>query len=219
MTRYLVVVERTGSGFSAFSPDLPGCVSTGRTREAVEANMREAIGFHIEGLRQEGYAVPEPSSESTYIEVADSFAAAVEPARVSMHNSDVRWEIEAGLADSAAGRTVPVGEVRRRFGLPEQPYDERWLPTATDVTLTDESLTVELSDGRTLSVPLAWYPRLTQATQEERDRWRLVGGGEGIHWTDLDEDISVEDLLAGRPSGESQRSLQRWLEHRRDSAS
>jgi predicted RNase H-like HicB family nuclease len=70
MKRYLVVVEHTDTGFSAYSPDLPGCVSTGRTREEVEANMREAIEFHIEGLRLEGYAVPEPSSESTYIDVA-----------------------------------------------------------------------------------------------------------------------------------------------------
>ncbi len=92
------------------------------------------------------------------------------------------------------------------------------VPEATDVTVTDESLTVDLSDGRTISVPLAWYPRLTHATPEERNRWRLIGRGEGIHWTDLDEDISVEGLLAGRPSGESQRSLKRWLELRRGAA-
>ena len=88
---------------------------------------------------------------------------------------------------------------------------------AFDVIVTDESLTVELSDGRTISVPLAWYPRLTHATPEDRNRWRLIGRGEGIHWTGLDEDISVEGLLAGRSSGESQRSLLRWLEGRRDS--
>ena len=84
--------------------------------------------------------------------------------------------------------------------------------------MTDDSLTVELSDGRTISVPLAWYPRLTHATGDERSRWRLIGRGEGIHWSDLDEDISVEGLLAGRPSGESQRSLKRWLELRRGAA-
>jgi predicted RNase H-like HicB family nuclease len=70
MKRYLVVVERTGTGYSAYSPDLPGCISTGRTREDIEANMREAIEFHIEGLRLEGLPVPEPSSESAYINVA-----------------------------------------------------------------------------------------------------------------------------------------------------
>ncbi|HEV2735763.1 MAG TPA: type II toxin-antitoxin system HicB family antitoxin [Longimicrobiaceae bacterium] len=67
MKRYLVVVEPTDTGFSAYHPDLSGCVSTGRTREEVEANMREAIEFHIEGLRLEGYPVPEPGSGSTDI--------------------------------------------------------------------------------------------------------------------------------------------------------
>lgn len=70
MKRYLVVVEPTGSGFSAYSPDLPGCISTGRTRAEVEANIREAIEFHIEGLRREGLPIPEPSSASTYVDVA-----------------------------------------------------------------------------------------------------------------------------------------------------
>jgi hypothetical protein len=85
---------------------------------------------------------------------------------------------------------------------------------AQDVTLSDESLTVELVDGRSVSVPLAWYPRLTHATPPEKENWRLIGRGEGIHWPDLDEDISVEGLLAGRPSGESQASFQRWLQSR-----
>jgi predicted RNase H-like HicB family nuclease len=219
MKRYLVVVEPADTGFSAYLPDVPGCVSTGHTREEVEANIREAIESHIDGLRLEGYPVPEPRSESTYIDVADRLVAAIESARVSMHTPYVRKAIKAGLADSAAGRTVPVDEVRRRFGLPDYAHDESRLPTATNVTVTDESITVEVSDGRTISVPLAWYPRLTHATQEERNRWRLVGGGEGIHWTDLDEDIGVENLPAGRPSRGSRRSLQRWLEHRRDSAS
>ena len=86
---------------------------------------------------------------------------------------------------------------------------------AQDVTLSDESLTVELVDGRSVSIPLAWYPRLTHATPTERKNWRLIGRGEGIHWPDLDEDISVEGLLAGRPSGESQASFQRWLQSRK----
>jgi hypothetical protein len=86
---------------------------------------------------------------------------------------------------------------------------------AQGVTVTDDTLAVDLTDGRTVSVPLAWYPRLAHASPTERSKWRLVGAGEGIHWPDLDEDISVEGLLAGRPSGESQRSLERWLEARR----
>ena len=78
------------------------------------------------------------------------------------------------------------------------------VPDAEDVTVTEDTLTAELSDGRTISVPLAWYPRLVHATEEERGNWRLIGGGQGIHWPDLDEDVSVEGLLAGRPSSESQ---------------
>jgi Protein of unknown function (DUF2442) len=85
---------------------------------------------------------------------------------------------------------------------------------AQQVAVTEDTLTVDLIDGRTISVPLGWYPRLLHGSPKERQHWRLIGSGEGIHWPDLDEDISVENLLAGKPSGESQRSLQRWLEER-----
>ncbi len=85
------------------------------------------------------------------------------------------------------------------------------VPSIENVSVSEEALSVDLSDGRTLSVPLVWYPRLMHATPEERNHWRLIGGGHGIHWEALDEDISVENLLAGKPSGESQRSLKRWL--------
>ncbi len=88
---------------------------------------------------------------------------------------------------------------------------------ALEVKVTEDALTVDLADGRTLVVPLAWYPRLLHGTRLERGQWRLIGGGVGIHWTALDEDISVEGLLAGRPSGESQRSLKRWLDARKSS--
>lgn len=67
--KYLVVIEPTGTGFSAYSPDLPGCVSTGTTRAEVEVNMREAIELHLEGLREEGYPVPVPSTSSAYVEI------------------------------------------------------------------------------------------------------------------------------------------------------
>jgi len=83
-----------------------------------------------------------------------------------------------------------------------------------NVIVTSDSLTVDLDDGRTISVPLAWYPRLLHATSDERNNWRLIGKGEGIHWPDLDEDISVDNLLNAKPSGESQRSFKRWLEKR-----
>jgi hypothetical protein len=89
------------------------------------------------------------------------------------------------------------------------------LPLAVSVTITDDTLCVDLSDGRSISVPLAWYPRLMNASEPERDNWRLIGHGAGIHWEDIDEDISVEGLLAGRPSGESQSSLSRWLAGRK----
>ena len=89
------------------------------------------------------------------------------------------------------------------------------VPAATNIAVTDDTLTVDLSDGRTISVPLAWYPRLVHGTPKERSDWRLIGRGEGIHWPQLDDDISVEGLIAGKPSGESQRSLAKWLEARR----
>jgi len=91
---------------------------------------------------------------------------------------------------------------------------ELQIPNIENVIVTEDTLTVELSDGRTLSVPLAWFPRLSHATAEERNNWRLIGKGHGIHWENLDEDISIEGLLAGRPSGEGQASFKKWLEGR-----
>jgi hypothetical protein len=82
---------------------------------------------------------------------------------------------------------------------------------ADSVRITEDTLAVDLFDGRTISVPLAWFPRLFHGTRKERSNWRLVARGEGIHWPELDEDISVEGLLEGRPSGESQASLEKWL--------
>ncbi|MHB1397259.1 MAG: DUF2442 domain-containing protein [Trichloromonadaceae bacterium] len=88
------------------------------------------------------------------------------------------------------------------------------VPEAVDVRVSEDTLSVELSDGRTISVPLGWYPRLEHAKVDERTNWRLIGKGRGIHWEDIDEDVSIEGLLAGRPSGESQASFRRWLEGR-----
>lgn len=85
------------------------------------------------------------------------------------------------------------------------------VPNAVDVMVTEDTLSVDLSDGRTISVPLAWFPRLVYATPEQRKNWRFIGKGEGIHWEDIDEDISVEGLLSGKPSGESQVSFKKWL--------
>lgn len=100
-----------------------------------------------------------------------------------------------------------------RHGMPISALDFK-LPDIENVLITDDTLTVELSDGRTLSVPLAWFPRLLHASPAERRNWRLVGRGHGVHWDDLDEDISIEGLLAGKPSGESQNSFAKWLQGR-----
>ncbi len=89
---------------------------------------------------------------------------------------------------------------------------------ALQVTVTDDTLTVDLVDGRTVSVPLAWYPRLAHATPAERGHWRVIGDGEGVHWSTLDEDISLDGLLAGRASGESQASLEKWLLSRKQAS-
>lgn len=88
------------------------------------------------------------------------------------------------------------------------------VPQATDVRVRDDALCVELSDGRTITVPLSWYPRLEHGTPSERGRRRLIADGEGIHWPDLDEDIRVAALLAGARSSESSKSLRDWLRRR-----
>ena len=89
------------------------------------------------------------------------------------------------------------------------------IPSALNVKLTQDTISLDLSDGRTISAPLAWFPRLLNATVAERKKWRFIGKGEGIHWEDIDEDLSVEGLLAGRPSGECQKSFEKWLNKRK----
>ena len=88
-------------------------------------------------------------------------------------------------------------------------------PVAVHVTVTEDKLTVDLADGRSLVVPLAWYPRLVQGTPAERHHWQLLGDGYAIEWPDLDEHIGVEGLLAGRRSGESPQSFAHWIASRR----
>jgi len=88
------------------------------------------------------------------------------------------------------------------------------IPFAKKVIITDDTLAVDLSDGRSISVPLSWFPRLIQATVQERQNWRFIGKGHGIHWEDIDEDISIEGLILGKPSGESQASFKKWLNKR-----
>lgn len=92
--------------------------------------------------------------------------------------------------------------------------DSLEIPRVQAIEITDDTLSVDLSDGRTISVPLAWYPRLLHSSIAERENWRLIANGEGIHWDQLDEDISVKNIILGQPSGESQKSFQRWLTQR-----
>lgn len=87
-------------------------------------------------------------------------------------------------------------------------------PRIVGVSVTDDVLVVELGDGRKLSVPVKWYPRLVHGTMAERSEWELLGNGVGIHWPQLDEDISLDNLMSGQPSGESQASFQHWLDVR-----
>ena len=107
------------------------------------------------------------------------------------------------LSSSRRGVSTSASDIEQRPG-----------PAVTSVAVTDDAVRLELTDGRTITAPLAWYPRLAHGTPAERAHWRLVGRGAGVHWPDLDEDISLEGVLAGRPSGESQASLKRWLESR-----
>ena len=88
------------------------------------------------------------------------------------------------------------------------------LVKAQNIVVTDDTLVVDFTDGRSISAPLVWYPRLLHGLPSERNNWQLIGDGEGIHWPDLDEDLSVEGILLGRPSGESQHSFQKWLDKR-----
>ena len=82
------------------------------------------------------------------------------------------------------------------------------------IHIDDDTLTVRLVDGRTITAPLSWYPRLVRGTPTERNDWRLIGDGEGVRWSALDEDLSLESLIAGRPSAESAASLARWIARR-----
>ncbi|MBC7265237.1 MAG: DUF2442 domain-containing protein [Chloroflexi bacterium] len=88
------------------------------------------------------------------------------------------------------------------------------LPRVVNVTVTEDTLSVDLEDGRTISVPIGWYPRLAHGTPAERANFEISGAGYGIHWPDLDEDIGIEGLLLGKKSTESPASFKRWLQRR-----
>lgn len=90
------------------------------------------------------------------------------------------------------------------------------LPRVVSVTVTDDTLSVDLEDGRTISVPIGWYPRLARGTPSERANFQISGAGYGIYWPDLDEDIGIEGLLLGKRSTESPGSFERWLQQRKE---
>lgn len=92
---------------------------------------------------------------------------------------------------------------------------EMTVPEIERVAIGNNDLSVVLNDGRRMSVPLTWYPRLLNGSKKERANFRIIGGGEGIHWPDLDEDISVENILSGKISSESQKSFHKWIENRK----
>lgn len=117
-------------------------------------------------------------------------------------------------SDGTAGLTVE-GDAEA-LPTPQQAAAFRYhdASTAVRVRVTDEVLSLDLSDGRSVSVPLGWYPRLTCATPKERDGWVLIGGESGVHWPEVDEDVSVASLLTGRPSSERPESFRRWLAKR-----
>ena len=89
------------------------------------------------------------------------------------------------------------------------------LPRAINVSVTDDTLSVDLEDGRTVSVPIGWYPRLVHGTPAERANVQIAGAGFGLHWPDLDEDIGIEGLLLGKRSNESPQSFEKWLKARK----
>ncbi len=89
------------------------------------------------------------------------------------------------------------------------------LPRVINVSVTDDTLSVDLEDGRTVSVPIGWYPRLAHGTPAERTNVRIAGAGFGLHWPDLDEDIGIEGLLLGKRSNENPQSFEKWLKARK----
>ena len=95
-------------------------------------------------------------------------------------------------------------------------FVEVTLARVLNVLVTDDTLSVDLEDGRTVSVPIGWYPRLASGTDSERSNFEISGAGYGVHWPDLDEDIGVEGLLLGKRSSESPKSFEQWLNRRKE---
>ena len=137
-----------------------------------------------------------------------------------LHLAGRSWHQPTDGSWLCTGRSLPAtaSRVLRGIGFPPTiRRDSEPVHSFSNNSTTSPipSLEAKLADGSIVSVPLAWYPRLVHATPEERDNWELVSQGQGVRWPDLDEDLSVEGLITGRRSGESQRSFERWLEAKR----
>ena len=135
-------------------------------------------------------------------------------------SGSIRWSWREATVSAGRNSWTSIGLLQKmnkssgKRGMTTLVIDESSL-RAVGAQLTEEALIVDLVDGRSVSVPLVWYPRLLRASMKERELFRLIGSGEGIHWELLDEDISVEGIVAGRRSMESAESFRRWLENRR----
>ena len=210
--KFVVVFEKTPNNYCAYVPDLPGCISTGRTWEEMQAMIREAVPFHIEGMMENGDPLPE-----TTMSLEEAMAYHIEPIPDYVMESYARYGDEVPTLSTTFEiiefevNPSPCWQDESKLVV-EQPEDAGEEAYATNIVVADDVLTAELADGRSISVPLTWYPRLLHGTPEERNNWELFGEGRHIHWPDLDEDLSVEGFLAGSPSGESRASLERWLE-------
>lgn len=119
--------------------------------------------------------------------------------------------VPAGLVATALAKARELENAPGDGSIPSSPN----FPAAANVHVDGDVVSVDLIDGRTIVAPISWYPRLSHGTAEELNHWRLIGGGRAVHWSDLSEEIRVEDLLAGRPSGENPSSFKRWLDQRR----
>ena len=189
-------------------------------QEAQLVLEREGTAATASGVEFRPFPVPDrdvPASRESVAELTSGIIETLETVR------NVAVHCRQGIGRSAliaGGVLVAAGEdpdtafetIEQSRGLQQSDVSEA---RAQRVSVTGDTFIIDLVDGRTVSVPLAWYPRLMHGNAAERAHWRFIGEGEGIHRPDLDEDVSIEGILAGRPSGETQARLQRWLDERK----
>lgn len=166
------------------------------------------------------FSVSDPTASFSSLAIARSRLMSMSSAMpIGPRFGSIRSAFTPAVAFRAANSPVSFSwsaSVKSPFsaaGMTTSPI-EHWPAIAQAVRVSADTLSVDLADGRTIAVPLEWFPRLANASPTERDHWRFIGQGEGIHWPDIDEDISVDNLLDGARSGESQQSFKRWLDNR-----